>query len=83
MLFLAECYLPRPALLDDVARLARDAAEDTARGGVRIRLIQAIFVPLDETCFVLYEAESAADVVAAGMLATLDFHHVAEALAAS
>jgi len=73
--------LPRLASLDDAARLAREAAEDAARSGMRIRFIRAIFVPLDESCFVLYEAESAKDVAAAGMLARLDYDRIAEALA--
>lgn len=83
MLFLAECYVPRPAALADVARLARGAAEEIASTGLPIRFIRAIFVPLDESCFVLFEAESVDDVVAVGMRAGLDFDHVAEARATS
>src|ERR1700680_4543655 len=81
MLFLAELYLPRGGSLADVARLARAGAAAAAGAGPEVRFVQAIFVPLDESCFVLYHAESAADVTAAGTRAGLNFDRVAAALA--
>jgi hypothetical protein len=81
MFYLAELYLPRGASLADVARLARAGADAAAGAGPPIRFIQAIFVPADESCFVLYEAESTADVTAAGRRAGLTFDRVAAALA--
>jgi hypothetical protein len=81
MLYLAELYLPRGAALAEVARLARAGADATPAAGPPIRFVQAIFVPVDESCFVLYQAESAADVIAAGKRAGLTFDRVAAARA--
>ena len=80
MLYLAELYLPRGASLADVARQARAGVEGATGTGPPIRFVQAIFVPLDESCFVLYQAGSAADVTAAGTRAGLTFDRVAPAL---
>jgi hypothetical protein len=80
MLYLAELYLPRGASLADVALRAR-AGAGAAGTGPPVRFVQAIFVPLDESCFVLYQAESAAAVAAAGTRAGLTFDRVAAALA--
>jgi hypothetical protein len=82
MLYLAELYLPGGAALADVARQARAGADAVAATGPPVRFMQAIFVPLDESCFVLYQAESAADVTAAGTRAGLAFERVAVAIAA-
>lgn len=81
MLYLAELYLPRGASLADLARLARAGADAAADTGPEVRFIQAIFVPQDESCFVLFQAESAADVTAAGTRSGLTFDRVAAALA--
>jgi hypothetical protein len=81
MLYLAELYLPRGASLADVARLARAGADAAAGNEPPIRFIQAIFVPVDESCFMLYRAGSAAEVTAAGTRAGLTFDRVAAALA--
>jgi hypothetical protein len=40
------------------AERARRAAERMSREGTAVRLVRSIFVPEDETCFELYEAES-------------------------
>jgi hypothetical protein len=40
------------------AERARRAAERMSREGTSVRLVRSIFVPEDETCFELYEAES-------------------------
>lgn len=38
---------------------ARAAAEELTRGGTPVHYRRLIFVPSEETCFVLFEAESA------------------------
>ena len=81
MVYLAELYLPRGASLADVARLARAGVDSASAVGPPIRFLQAIFVPADESCFMLYQAESAADVTAAGTRAGLTFDRVAAAIA--
>ena len=59
--FLVELYVSRAdaAALERAERQARRAAEELLRGGMPIRYLRAIFVPDDETCFLLYEAASA------------------------
>jgi hypothetical protein len=42
--------------------------------------VEAIFLPRDESCFVLYRARRAADVTAAGALAGLTFDRVTDAM---
>lgn len=79
MLFLAELYLPRGGQVSDVARQARAGAASAAGEGLSVSFVQAVFVPLDECCFVLYRSCSAADVSAAGALAGLEFDRVAAA----
>lgn len=81
MFFLAEFYLPASAALSEVVRRAATGAAAAASAGAPIRLVQAVFVPSDEICFALYEAGSAADVTAAGLLAGLEFERVTAALA--
>jgi len=58
---------------------ARAAAQALSRGGTSVRYVSSIFVPEDETCFLLFEAESAAAVEAAVRRAQLAFERVSEA----
>ena len=79
--FVAEQYFSRT----DVAgarragRAARDAAEQLTREGTGVELVRSIFVPQDETCIFIYEAESLDSVELAGQRAALAFEHIAEA----
>lgn len=61
MRYLIESYLP--ALGADeraqVAARARAAADELARDGAVLRYVDAIFVPDDEMCLLVYEADSA------------------------
>jgi hypothetical protein len=81
MLYLAELYLPRGGLVADVARMAKVGAANATDAGLGIRFMQAVFVPLDECCFVLYQAVSASDVTTAGQMAGLQFDRVSRATA--
>jgi hypothetical protein len=58
--------LHRPGLgwpeLDAVAAGARQAAGDVSLLGRPVRFLRSIYVPEDETCFLLYEGRSAGDV---------------------
>lgn len=82
-LYLVELYMARTDA--DAARRwprdARRAAEELARGGTPVRYQRSIFVPEDETCFCLYEAESAEAVREAARRAELPFQRIAEAFA--
>jgi hypothetical protein len=56
------------------------AAEDLTREGIPVRY-RSIFVPKDETCFHLYEADSGEAVREAAQRAELPFDRIAEAVA--
>jgi hypothetical protein len=71
--YLLEFYARRDdagAAADD-GESARAAAEELTRRGTRVRYERVMFVPTEETCFVLFEAESAEAVRAAATLAAL------------
>lgn len=80
--YLAELYLSRtePDGAREAADRVRSAAEALSREGTAIRYLRTIFVPEDETCFLLYEAPSAADVLAANSRAGVVVQRVAEAV---
>jgi hypothetical protein len=56
---LIESFAPRDSELAALADDARGAAQEMTRRGLHVRHIQTIFVPVDETCFHLFEAGSA------------------------
>ena len=74
--FLVELYV---AASDgpEIVEHARAGAESVARAGTRVRCVSSIFVPEDETCFLLYEAETIDDVRRAAARAGLTFERVA------
>ena len=59
--YLVELYLPRcdEAALANAAARARIASEQMVSEGKRVRYLRTIFVPQDEICFHLYEAQAA------------------------
>jgi hypothetical protein len=72
MEFVAELYVPRgdagaAARLTELARRAE---------GTGVRFVRSIFMPEDETCFLLYEAESADAVRSATSRASLPVERV-------
>lgn len=79
--FLVELYVARSngAAVERGARSARLAAETLTREGTQVRYLSSIFVPEDETCFYLYEADSAEAVREAAARAALDYERIAEA----
>ena len=81
-LYLAELYRASGEGDDLVkaAARARAAADGLARTGTRVRCIRSVFVPDDETWFLLYEAPSAAAVAEAAGKADLRVERVVEAL---
>jgi hypothetical protein len=58
--FLVELYRSQTEVQAAVAdgERARAAAEVVTGSGTAVRLVRSIFVPEDETCFLLFEAES-------------------------
>jgi Protein of unknown function (DUF4242) len=81
--FLVELYVSREdaAAVESGAESARRAADELTREGTPVRYLRSIFVPEDETCFFLYEASNAVDVIEATRRADLPFERIAEALA--
>ena len=78
MYYLAEFYLPGNVDLADLTRQALVAAEQLSGSAVRFRY--AIHVREDESCFAVYDADSADAVAAAGTLAGLTFDRIARAV---
>jgi hypothetical protein len=80
--YLVETYLARAEAGDRLAweRRARLAAIEPARGGGHVRFDESIHVPGDETCFYVFEAQSAADVIDVAARAELDVIRVVEAV---
>ena len=60
-------------------KAARDAAEQLTREGTEVELVRSIFVPQDETCIFIYEADSLDSVQLAAQRAALAFERIAEA----
>jgi hypothetical protein len=82
VMFLAEFYVP--GTHDDVAAIARRAgaaAAELTRAGTPVGFLGAIFVPGDEVCFAVFEADSSLPVAAAGARAEIPFDRIREALA--
>ena len=80
--YLVELYLSRTGVggLKDAAAHARAAADELSREGVAVRYLRSIFIPADETWFLLYEAASAKAVEDAVARAALPCERVLEAV---
>ena len=81
MRYLVESYLPASAA-EDMSRVdtdARAAADDLRRAGAALRFVESIFVPVDEMCLLVYEADSAELVREASRLAGIPCERVLEA----
>jgi uncharacterized protein DUF4242 len=80
--FLVEIYVPRddPETIEGRAERARRAGEEMTLQGTPVRYLRSLFVPEDETCFMLYEAHALADVREAAERAALAFDRISEAV---
>jgi hypothetical protein len=78
--YLVELYLARGdgAAVAASAERTRLTAEELSAAGTPVRYLRSIFVPEDETCFLLCEAESAEAVRDAAERAGLRFERVVE-----
>ena len=81
--FIVELYVARgeERTLARAVELTRAAAERLTRQGAPVRHVRAIFVPEDETCFLLFEADVAETAQAAACAAGLPFERAATAAA--
>ncbi len=71
----AGCLTPSP---DDVCR----AADHLSREGKYIRFLQSVFIPDDEMCLYLFQAQSAEVVVEVAARCGLRFERLVEAVSA-
>jgi hypothetical protein len=80
--YIAEQYFSRTdsAGARRAASAARRAAEQLAREGTDVELVRSIFVPEDETCIFIYQADSPDSVRTAAERGALAFEHIAEAV---
>jgi hypothetical protein len=80
--YLVELYLPRrdEAALADAAWRARVASEQVTSEGNHIRYLRTIFVPADEICFHLYEAQAADVVGEASLRARIPYERIVRAI---
>jgi hypothetical protein len=83
--FLVELYVSRGdgAAVEHGVELTRRAAERLTREGTPVRHLRSIFVPEDETCFFIYEADEREPVDAAARASGLPFERVATAVLSS
>ncbi len=56
--YLAEAYTPASAAVAEIETRARLAAAELSAAGTPVRYVRSIFMPDDETCFHLFEADS-------------------------
>lgn len=81
--YLVELYLHKGAASEvaSATARARAAAADAESGGIPVRCMRSIFVPEDETWFLLYEAPTVEAVRQAVERAGLNCARVVEAVA--
>ncbi len=80
--YLIELYVARTdaPVVSERCQSARTAAEELTRRGTAVRFRRSIFVPDEETCFVLFEAESPEAVRDAARLGGLPSDRVSSAI---
>jgi hypothetical protein len=78
--FLIELYVPQTdrAAVAAAATRFRAAAAELAAEGRTVQLVRSIFVPADETCFLLVDGATADDVREAARRAAVPVDHVGE-----
>ncbi|HMC39004.1 MAG TPA: hypothetical protein VKI19_05025 [Acidimicrobiales bacterium] len=82
--YLVEVYLSRSAAHGGApsAHRVAGAADQLSREGRPVRLLQAVFVPDDETCFYLFEAQSDETVIEAARRSGLLYERLVQAVTA-
>lgn len=79
--FVLELYVPREraACLDGLSARVQTAADELRGAGTRVRYLRSIYLPEDETCFVVAEASSHRVAVQLSERAALDSVRIVEA----
>jgi hypothetical protein len=78
--YLVKLHLPTggaPALAAAGER-ARSAADELAREGIAVRCVRSVYVPENESCLLVFEAESPDAVDRAGRRAELAYDRIVE-----
>jgi hypothetical protein len=80
--FLIEGYLAggTAAALEPLVAKARRTAETAREADISIRHVRSFLAPHDEMCFHVFQAASAADVVRAAELGSLDHDRITEVI---
>jgi hypothetical protein len=80
--FVTEQYIPASGGAQALARAdaARRAAEQLAGEGAPVEFVRSIFIPEDETCILVFRADSIELVRAAAARASLRLDHIVEAV---
>jgi hypothetical protein len=80
--YLVEFYVPRrdEAALADAAMRASAACDALTNEGSHVRYLRTIFVPHDEICFHLYEAQAADAVDEASLRAQIAYERIVRAV---
>ena len=78
--FLVELYVSGtdPTAVATTTQRAEHAAVELTAAGIPVHFVRSIFVPADETCLFLFEAESIEAVRDAAFRAGISFDHLAE-----
>jgi len=79
--FVVETYLSRDAPEEPDRTIARiiDAVAELTASGQAVRYVRSIFIPDDETCLLLFEAETADVIRAAAVRAGIDPDRISRA----
>jgi hypothetical protein len=77
---LVEVYLPSSSDPANAARRARAAAEALSARGRHVQYVRSLFLPSDETCFLVFDAEQEADVREVLEQAGIGFQRIVEAV---
>ena len=80
--YVVETYVPSGSdgELAATTERAREAARTLAAEGRRIRFLRSTFLPTDELCFLVFEAESPSVVGEATERAAIEFERIIEAV---
>ena len=83
--FLLEAYVPRsdPTVAEQASIAAEAAADRVRAAGATIRYVRSIFVPEDETCFLLFVADARDDVLEVARQAGLPVDRIVTAVTSS
>ena len=76
--FIVEVYVPRSTALGTAG--VREACAEHTRSGSPVRYLRAILVPEDETCFLLFDADSPDAVRAVITRAAVPFERISAAI---